>query len=266
MKGPHPWRAASLAGSPELWLGRAFTLVELLVVIAIIGILSALLLPALTGAKERSRRVNCLNCERQLILAIQLYGNDNLQWVPSGAPDPPHPPSDDHLPVISQVTSNALVAVLKSKELFHCPSFAAQFKTDLSIQQEALGYGYVLGYNYHGGHANTPWPGVDGFPDTWISPQKLTEPSSLVLVSDMNDWSYLDGRAWAPHGKGGPIITGSDASNQGSGPQRRTSRDIGAAGGNVGLLDGSVSWRKIARMRVYRGSQQWGDQGCLAMW
>jgi hypothetical protein len=41
---------------------------------------------------------------------------------------------------------------------------------------------------------------------------------------------------------------------------------IGAVGGNIGLLDGSISWKPISQMRVYRGSQQWDFSGCWAMW
>jgi prepilin-type N-terminal cleavage/methylation domain-containing protein len=246
---------------------RAFTLIELLVVIAIIGIVAAMLLPALAGAKERSRRATCLSCQRQLILAIHMYGNDNAQRVLSGAPDLPHTPDDDHLPVVSTATSNALVLYLKSQQMFQCPGFAQQFNQDRTLQPEALGYGFVLGYNYHGGRINTPWPGVDGHTNTWLSPQKLTDVSTLVLISDMNDWSYSDMRVWAPHGRNGPILTGADPSNrQAVNGRRRTSADIGAAGGNVGLLDGSVSWRRIDKMQIYRGSQQWDNDGCIAMW
>jgi prepilin-type N-terminal cleavage/methylation domain-containing protein len=61
---------------------RGFSMIELLVAIAIIAILAALLLPALALAKEKATRTACLNNEKQLTLAWQVYADDNKDALP----------------------------------------------------------------------------------------------------------------------------------------------------------------------------------------
>ena len=65
--------------------GGGFTLIELLVVIAIIAILAAILFPVFAQAREKARQITCASNEKQLLLGILMYANDNDEDFPGNS-------------------------------------------------------------------------------------------------------------------------------------------------------------------------------------
>ncbi len=257
-------RCSSFGLEPSFGIPAAFTLIELLVVIAIIAILAALLLPALTGAKERSRRAGCISNLRQFILATHLYAGDFHDALPRGGTDNRNP-ADTHTPILSSVTKSNILQYASPLKVLDCPNLAQSFEQaeGWRVQPD---YGVAIGYHYLGGQANTPWPPLASITNSWVSPQKTVDDPALPLVADLNVYAYSYQRILAPHTARGPVIRAEAYFEEHPEAYQQTPANVGARGGNVGLLSGSVAWKDILRMRAYRTSQLWGADGSFGLW
>ena len=116
---------------------KQFTLIELLVVIAIIAILAAMLLPALSAARERARSANCISNLKNLGLACRMYADDNKGLNPP-IYDANSGKWKQHL-----VTGGYMQSVAKnSTGIFGCPS--SSHNNSSSLTGEANGSGYAM--------------------------------------------------------------------------------------------------------------------------
>ncbi len=158
---------------------RAFTLIELLVVIAIIAILAAMLLPALSSAKQRAWTAQCLSNLHQIGLAMTLFADDNRGlypesggYIPWGTKDAAPPNGSGKYSWTRQISSYA-----QNTNVYRCPA------------NKLLPAANQSPFDYFNG-VRAAYIVTDGFAP--VDSKRILFPAAYVLSGDTCDFATND--------------------------------------------------------------------------